>query len=129
MYFLFVAELQSVIREFHQRISGLEGDKWDLDHAIKMRDYQVTRPPLYFKGYCGALPSTFLQNVVNQIPLQATLWRYFISFHHIILFTSMTSKNHFSFIIKTLSILSEIFMYMSMYVLPVALPFIPVMSY
>lgn len=41
----------------------------------------------------------------------------------------MTSKNHFSFIIKTLSILSEIFMYMSMYVLPVALPFIPVMSY
>jgi len=37
-----IAELESLLREFHERIKGLEGDKWDLDHAIKMRDYQVT---------------------------------------------------------------------------------------
>jgi len=39
-----VDELQSLLREFHERIKGLEGDKWDLDYAIKMRDYQVNLP-------------------------------------------------------------------------------------
>lgn len=40
--FLFIAELESLCREFHKRIEGLEGDKWDLEHQIKMKDYQVT---------------------------------------------------------------------------------------
>merc|ERR1712142_209436 len=35
------AELQTILREFHKRIIGLEGDKWDLDYEIKMRDYQI----------------------------------------------------------------------------------------
>lgn len=39
---LFIAELESLCREFHKRIEGLEGDKWDLEHQIKMKDYQVT---------------------------------------------------------------------------------------
>merc|ERR1712119_207125 len=34
-------ELESLLHEFHERIARLEGDKWDLDHAIKMRDYQI----------------------------------------------------------------------------------------
>merc|ERR1719244_2427687 len=32
------AELESLCREFHE---GLEGDKWDLEHQIKMKDYQI----------------------------------------------------------------------------------------
>lgn len=43
LYFLFIAELQSLLSDFHQRQIALEGDKWDLDHAIKMRDYQVKK--------------------------------------------------------------------------------------
>merc|ERR1711962_797802 len=35
------AELQTILREFHKRIIGLEGDKWDLEYEIKMRDYQI----------------------------------------------------------------------------------------
>ncbi|XP_037783842.1 troponin I isoform X35 [Penaeus vannamei] len=35
------AELESLCREFHKRIEGLEGDKWDLEHQIKMKDYQI----------------------------------------------------------------------------------------
>jgi len=35
------AELESVLREFHERILGLEGDKYDLDKGIKMKDYQI----------------------------------------------------------------------------------------
>lgn len=34
-------ELHKLLEEFHNRIVGLEGDKWDLDKAIKMRDYQI----------------------------------------------------------------------------------------
>ena len=57
LYFLFVAELQTILKEFHQRISTLEGDKWDLDHAIKMRDYQVTLRDarLAFTGSCSLI--------------------------------------------------------------------------
>ncbi|KAL7640707.1 UNVERIFIED_CONTAM: hypothetical protein RMT77_008982 [Armadillidium vulgare] len=35
------AELQTLCREFHVRISNLEGDKWDLEYQIKMKDYQI----------------------------------------------------------------------------------------
>ncbi|XP_068225327.1 troponin I isoform X2 [Palaemon carinicauda] len=35
------AELQTLCREFHKRIEGLEGDKWDLEYQIKMKDYQI----------------------------------------------------------------------------------------
>ncbi|MPC24096.1 Troponin I [Portunus trituberculatus] len=35
------AELEKLCRDFHSRIERLEGDKWDLEHQIKMKDYQV----------------------------------------------------------------------------------------
>ncbi|XP_063850278.1 troponin I-like isoform X26 [Scylla paramamosain] len=35
------AELEKLCRDFHSRIERLEGDKWDLEHQIKMKDYQI----------------------------------------------------------------------------------------
>lgn len=49
-YFLFIAELEKLVRDFHSRIERLEGDKWDLEHQIKMKDYQVR----------GSLPRSLL---------------------------------------------------------------------
>lgn len=35
------AELEKLVKDFHSRIARLEGDKWDLEHQIKMKDYQI----------------------------------------------------------------------------------------
>lgn len=51
-YFLFIAELEKLCRDFHSRIERLEGDKWDLEHQIKMKDYQVR----------GSLPRSLLHS-------------------------------------------------------------------
>ena len=52
-YFLFIAELEKLVKDFHSRIERLEGDKWDLEHQIKMKDYQV-RGSHSLARYCTA---------------------------------------------------------------------------
>ena len=41
-----VAELQTICREYHEHIARLEGDKYDADLAVKIKDYQVTHKVL-----------------------------------------------------------------------------------
>lgn len=37
----FLAELQTVCKEYHTKIARLESDKWDLEWQNKVKDYEV----------------------------------------------------------------------------------------
>jgi hypothetical protein len=41
--FILLAQLKKIIKEYYDRVYLCEGQKWDLEHEVKMRDWEVWR--------------------------------------------------------------------------------------
>jgi hypothetical protein len=41
--FILLAQLKKIVKEYYDRVYLCEGQKWDLEHEVKKRDWEVWR--------------------------------------------------------------------------------------